>query len=63
MSHLKLTPFLIELQAYPISFEDILKGLTWANIQQRKEQVKALTIDTEERLIEMSQLICKKVCK
>jgi|LakMenEpi03Aug12_release.lakeMendotaPanAssembly.Ray.scaffolds.fasta_scaffold4101662_1 hypothetical protein len=63
MSHLKLTPLLIELQANPISFEDILKGLTWANIQQRKEQVKALTIDTEERLIEMSQLICKKVCK
>ncbi|XP_046633301.1 eukaryotic translation initiation factor 4G-like isoform X3 [Daphnia pulicaria] len=49
------------ISAYPISFEDILKGLTWANIQQRKEQVKALTIDTEERLIEMSQLICKKV--
>lgn len=63
MSHLKLTPLLIKLQDYPISFEDILKGLTWANIQQRKEQVKALTIDTEERLIEMSQLICKKVCK
>ncbi len=61
MFHLKLIHILIEFQAYLISFKDILNGLTWSNIQQRKEEVETLTIDTEERLMELSQLIYKKV--
>ena len=39
----------------------ILNGLTRCNIYQRQEEIEALTIDTEEDLLEVFKLIYEKV--
>ena len=37
-----------------LTVTNILNGLTWYNIQQRQEEMKALAIDTERRLLVVS---------
>ena len=47
--------------AITLTVTNILNGLTWYNIEQRQEEIGALTIDTEKRLLIVLNLIYKQV--